>query len=525
VIEGKWVGGFRLGAGWTFARTHFTGGKGEGKGEPAGTVDLPFDYAAGLPVTGLVAGGGRVRFEVAAGSSRFVFEGRLEETRAREGADTTVRIAGEVSRGNERGPFELHRLQALDAKALEGYTGAYQIEPDRFAYIQPWDELGGDHPVWFDESGDVRSLYPVASDEFIAGPGAGLPAPVEARVAFTRGPQGEIDGLVRRAAAGAEAAGRPAKRVRLWSEEEVTFRNGDVTLAGTLLAPVPARRHPVLVLLHGSGPQDRRGLLPFVNFLVRHGIALLGYDKRGVGGSTGDWRRSGFDDLASDALAAVRFLKSRADTDPGKIGLFGVSQGGWIGPLAAARSRDVAFVVSVSGPGTTPAEQMLDHLENELRAEGVGDPGIAGALVLARLTHDYARTGCGWERIEAAVRESRGEEWFFPDMVSPKDHWSYGLWGLVFGYDPLPALGKVRCPVLALFGGHDLSVPGPKNRAIWEAALKAAGNRDCTLKLFPEGNHVLWESNLGTLRELPRLKGFVPGYARTLREWVLDRVK
>jgi pimeloyl-ACP methyl ester carboxylesterase len=526
VIDGEWAGGFRLGADWTFARAHFADSKGD-------TVDLPYAYAAGLPVSGLVAAGGSVRFEVAAGSGPLVFEGRLLESGARKGCTATLRIAGEVSRGNERGPFELHRLRTLDAATLAGYSGAYQIEPDHLAYIQPWDELGGDHPVWFDESGEVRSLYPVAQDEFIVGPGAALPAPAEARVTFTRGPQGEIDGLVRRpiassgdaAAAGTPTAGQEAKRVRPWSEAEVAFKNGDVTLAGTLLMPPGAGRHPALVLVHGSGPQGRGGLLPFVNFLVRGGIALLAYDKRGVGGSTGDWRRSGFEDLASDALAAVEFLKSRADIAPARIGLFGASQGGWVGPLAASRSRDVAFVVSVSGPGTTPAEQMLDHLENELRAEGVNEPGIAEALAFARLTHDYARHGTGWERVEAAVREAQEKEWFFPDMAPPKDHWAYGLWRLVFDYDPRPALGKVRCPVLALFGGRDLTVPGPKNRAIWEAALKASGNRDYTLKTFPTGNHMLWEAKLGTLRELPRLKGFVPVYAQTVREWVLERVR
>lgn len=290
--------------------------------------------------------------------------------------------------------------------ALAAYSGAYQVGADRFAYLQPWIELGEDHLTWFDESGEIRALIPAAVDQFNVGPAAGVPEPAEGRVTFSRGPKGEITGFVRRPIGdgGAAAAGPlEAKRVRLWNETDLVFRNGDVTLAGTLMVPTGAGRHPAIVLVHGSGPLDRRAILPFTNFLVRHGVALFGYDKRGVGGSSGDWHEASFDDLAADVLAALELLRGRDDIDPDRIGLFGVSQGGWIGPLAASRSPHVAFVVSVSGPGTTPGVQNLDHLENELRAEGVGEPGIAEALALARLTHAYTRSGAGWDKVEAAA--------------------------------------------------------------------------------------------------------------------------
>ena len=425
--------------------------------------------------------------------------------------------------------------KAVDPKSLAEYSGAYRVGADRFAYLQSWQELGGDHLTWFDESGAIRGLYPAGADQFDVGPSAGLKDPAEARVTFTRGPKGEITGLVRRsvprtgdappAQAGAEAAAGPleAPRARLWSETEVAFRNGDVALAGTLMTPAGSGRHPAVVLVHGSGPLDRLSILPFAAFLVRHGVALFGYDKRGVGGSSGDWHVASFDDLAGDALAAVDLLRARDDIDPDRIGLLGVSQGGWIGPLAASRSKHVAFVVSVSGPGTTPGVQNLDHLENELRAEGVDEPGIGQALALIRLTHAYARTGAGWDKVEAAIAKARGTDWFFPDLVPPQGHWSYGFWKLVIDYDPVPVLKSVTCPVLAIFGGLDLMVPGEKNRAIWEAALKAGGNRDHTVRVFPTGNHLQWEAGKGTMREMPGLKRFVPGFEETIREWVLKR--
>ena len=420
-----------------------------------------------------------------------------------------------------------------EPKTLVEYAGAYQVGEDRFAYLQPWIELGEDHLTWFDESGEIRALIPAAADQFNVGPAAGVPEPAEARLTFHRGPKGEIAGFVRRpipgrenAAAGTSDAGPlEARRVRLWNETDLVFKNGDVTLAGTLMVPPGAGRHPAMVLVHGSGPLDRRAILPFANFLVRHGVALFGYDKRGVGGSSGDWHEASFDDLAADVLAAVELLRGRDDIDPDRIGLFGVSQGGWIGPLAASRSPHVAFVVSVSGPGTTPGVQNLDHLENELRAEGVGEPGIAEALALARLTHAYARSGAGWDKVEAAVAKAQGSEWFFPDLVPPQGHWFYAFWKRVIDYDPVPVLKSLRCPVLAIFGGLDLLVPANKNRAIWEAALQAGGNPDHTMRFFPAGNHMLWEAGSGTMREIPGLKRFVPGYADAVKEWVLQRTR
>src|SRR5207248_3726314 len=104
-------------------------------------------------------------------------------------------------------------------------------------------------------------------------------------------------------------------------------------------------------LVHASGAEDREYLLPFARFLIRHGIAVLGYDKRGVGGSTGDWNTASFDDLAGDVVAAFAYLKARTDIDGSQIGLLGWSQAGWVMPLAAVRASDIAFLISISGPG------------------------------------------------------------------------------------------------------------------------------------------------------------------------------
>src|SRR5207247_3161520 len=114
-----------------------------------------------------------------------------------------------------------------------------------------------------------------------------------------------------------------------------------------LISPNTRAKHPAIILVHASGSEDREYLLPFVRFLIRRGITVLGYDKRGVGGSTGDWNTASFDDLAGDVVAAVEYLKTRSDIDGKQIGLLGISQAGWIMPLAAIRSKDVAFLISI----------------------------------------------------------------------------------------------------------------------------------------------------------------------------------
>src|SRR6266545_4527236 len=239
-------------------------------------------------------------------------------------------------------------VRPVDEAALREYAGAYQWGPNAFVYLQMWDEFSGfgkPQLVAFDESGEVRTLYPTDGNQFFAGPGAALSAAMESRIAFQRDGAGRIVSLTWQQDG---AAPRTAKRVEIEKREDVRFTNRDVQLTGTLIAPSTGGRHPAIVLVHGSGAENRAYMLPWARFVIRHGIAVLGYDKRGVGESTGDWNAATYEDLAGDAVAAVEYLKTRRDIDATQIGLLGISQAGWIMPLAAVRSKDVAFLISVS---------------------------------------------------------------------------------------------------------------------------------------------------------------------------------
>src|SRR5256714_9857904 len=244
-------------------------------------------------------------------------------------------------------------VRPLDENVLRQYAGVYQWNRDAFVYLQLWNELSGTNQlVAFDESGEVRTLYPTDGDHFFAGPGAAISTSVESRVDFQRDASGKIASLTWRRDG---SPPRIAHRVDIENREDVGFANGDVRLAGTLISPKNGARHPSIILVHASGAEDREYMLPFARFLIRRGFAVLGYDKRGVGGSTGDWHTASFTDLASDVVAAFEYLKTRGDIDPAQIGVLGVSQAGWIMPLAAVRAKDLAFLISISGAGVPAA--------------------------------------------------------------------------------------------------------------------------------------------------------------------------
>jgi len=163
-----------------------------------------------------------------------------------------------------------------------------------------WSELTGTNQlVAFDESGELRTLYPTHRDRFFAGPGAAVPTEVESSVDFQRDSTGRITSLTWRHDS---AAPRIARRVEIENREDVRFASGDIQLSGTLMSPTTGAKHPAIILVHASGPEHRDYMLPFARFLIRRGMAVLGYDKRGVGGSTGDWRTASFEDLARASL-------------------------------------------------------------------------------------------------------------------------------------------------------------------------------------------------------------------------------
>ena len=416
-------------------------------------------------------------------------------------------------------------VRSVDEKALREYAGVYQWQKDAFLYLQMWSEfMGKDQLVAFDESGEVRTLYPTDDDgRFFAGPGAAVSTAIESRVEFQRDGNGKITSLTWKRD-GADP--RTARRVEIEKREDVRFPSSDIQLAGTLISPATGRKHPAIILVHGSGAQNRESMVPFARFLIRRGMAVLGYDKRGVGGSTGDWNTASFDDLADDVVAAFEYLKARADIDPAQIGLMGISQAGWIMPLAAVRAKDIAFLISISGAGIPAAETTIDHARNEMTASGMPMGTVADILQLLRLQYQFARTGQGWEQY-AAAREKLTARMGPPPDTFPgtPDHPQWQFIRRLYFYDPAPTLRQLRTPVLALFGELDNNIIAGKNKDAWEAALAAGGHQDYTLRILLKANHGMFEAKVGNNKETASLQRFIPAYFPTVQGWLAKRIR
>ena len=314
-------------------------------------------------------------------------------------------------------------------------------------------------------------------------------------------------------------------------EETVHFVSDGIALAGTLVLPEGSQIHPAVILFHGSGPQSRD--LFTARWFAAQGIAALAYDKRGVGESGGDFRKVPFMELCDDGLGAIQYLKSRKEIDAKRIGVWGLSQGGWLGPLAASRSADVAFVIAVSGPGVSPGEQMIVYYANELREQGVDEGDVREVSTVRRDIWLYMSSGLGYEKTKAELDKARTKRWYSQAKVQQDD--SFGplptpaelskpvgrsfLWFKQEAvYDPVPALRALRVPALFLFGDHDRLIPVEESVAVIQRVLAEGKQRDFTIRVFPHVDH---EMRLVTREAMGAVD---PEYLKTMRDWLSSHV-
>jgi len=283
-----------------------------------------------------------------------------------------------------------------------------------------------------------------------------------------------------------------AGQARQLTEREVTFRNGSVELRGTLILPAARSPSPAVVFLHGSGPHPRTGFRRYAEEFGRLGVASLFFDKRGSGDSGGSWITASLDDLVGDALAAVDHLETEKGIDPQRIGFWGVSQAGWIAPLAASRSEDIAFMILISGGGASPRESELFSHQQEFEQAGLSPERAARGTEILEAYFDYLATGKGRAELVARLEGIRTGR-LSPlaeqlDRTLPSEenraHWSW-----VATHDPAPAIEKVKCPVLLLFGDRDTDHPTALAVERWREGLARAGNRQVTLMVFAGAGH------------------------------------
>lgn len=501
-IAGEWVGGSNLFGNQVFIQVKFeragTGLTGNFNSMSWRVVRRPFSLVRFQSP--------ELHFELPSNTGiPFVADARLEN-----GV-----IRGTIRRGNEQGAFHLVPVARVNPTLYDSYVGTYQREPNKFLLIT-WGAFG--HLRLVDpDAGTSVALFPSSETTFFFGANVVGSTTAQQTVSFTRNDSGSVTSLTVRQP---NVPDKTLPKVERYRQEQVRFRNGNVTLAGTLLSPPTGGRHPAIIFHEGSGDwtRDDTWFSRPVDLFLKHGVAVLLYDKRGVGSSTGDWHTSSYTDLADDLLAGVRLLKSRRDINPRQIGVRGFSQGGWIASLAAARSRDVAFImyISASGAGTIE-EQDTASLLAKMRGDGFSEAEIEEARRFVRLTYDAPHSREAWQRLQTALPNARNQRWFSRTIGGlHRDNWVWQQRRLNAGYDPAITFRRVRCPVLIIFGEKDNPSQGI---ARIEQALREAGNRDYTVRVFPGADH-----DLDVGHPTDGRIDWAEGFLELLTNWTLQRV-
>ena len=331
--------------------------------------------------------------------------------------------------------------------------------------------------------------------------------------------------------------------------EDVTYPNpdGGHTLAGTFTRPSSGGPFPAVILISGSGRDDRgrvgdghRPFLVLADYLTRRGIAVLRYDDRGVAESTGSFETATSADFASDALAAVAYLNTREDVSPGEIGLVGTSEGGLVAPMVAVQSPDVNYIVMMAGPGVNgerillaqasliprgngaSREEVAEHRERQQRILEIvkteADPESAEDAIASIVRARYENASVNMRAVFGITNDTtlqRQVDWEVRQVNTP--------WLRYFlTYEPAPTLEKVTVPVLAINGTRDLYVPHEENLREIEAALKHGGNTRYEIHALPDINHFFQHAVTGTARESETIEETVAAEVLELiADWIL----
>src|SRR5687767_14560704 len=464
--------------------------------------------------------GDRVRLELS--SIKLIMTGTL----------TGDEIEGEAEVPGIKARFHLVRTVKVAPETLARYVGAYRFRNGDYIVIDRFPNT--EDTLWVTDvkSGQARTIFPRSETQFTGGPALYVASPTRQTLTFSDRGVHVVD-LDHEGRPSYRKPGAFAARVPI-RQEEVTFKNGDVTLAGTLLLPAATPsskvKRPALVFVHGSGEQWREMYWGLGYLYAARGFAVLAYDKRGVGKSTGNWRESSFQDLADDAVAGAKFLQARTDIAANQIGFWGLSQGGWIAPLAASRFPEAAFAVALSGGGLSPAETELFDSEFELTKAGYTADEVKEALAFQKLKDEIIGSADKWDEYTKARAIAKDKKWFrhrgidvYGAEKRDDPFWTHMRRSYV--YDPAPTLRASPAPLLAIFGELDSPEGVKANVRAIRQIMDKAGRRDYVVKVYPNGSHNLMEVPPDNPNEWVRLKRFPPGFFETMVDWTTTQVR
>jgi uncharacterized protein len=349
--------------------------------------------------------------------------------------------------------------------------------------------------------------------------------------------------LTLKATAGYHGPARPQepKPPFPYRSEPVQFDSGDARISGTLTLPASGAPFPAVVLIHGSGPHDRdetimshRPFLLIADYLTRRGTAVLRYDKRGCGKSTGSYQKATSRDFADDALKAVAYLKSRPDIKADRIGLIGHSEGGVIAPMVAGESDDLKYIVTLAGSVFPGDEILISQIKALSAGQGASRAETDRSLEIARQTYAIVKAEtndqAAIEKIKDMRRRLHAPEYTDAGSKNKSDeaNMEAGLkvmtspWYRFFlSFDPRLAWHKVHCPVLALYGEKDCQVNAQANLPALREALNAAGNNNFSEVKLAGLNHLFQTCKTGLPEEYGSIEETMsPSALSAIGDWI-----
>ena len=400
------------------------------------------------------------------------------------------------------------------SERADALAGLYVLEDGRLVHVTDLRDQMGEPALSATEfaSGRARALFPKKEGWFDAGNAWFRWDSVEYRVRF--------DESARPAQAltweegGRALSGRRAPLV----EREVSIRNGDVVIAGSLVLPSGPGPHPAVVMVSGSGPETRRIPRQVGDLLAYGGVAVLVTDKRGTGGSTGEWNGLSHADWATDVEAQLDFLRTQPEVDPDRIGLWGNSEGGYVVPVVAARRADVRFLVCRVCAALPHAQVIPDIEKGSRQRRGMPEAEVAAAVEMVERMIHYAVERTAYDSLAAHFDSGADRPWraAFPvRALPPADARYWDVYRDVLTMDPREHYTRLRIPTLVVLGENDDRVLIGKHRPEYEGV--AASGVDLTLWVVPEASHGLM---LGPGNSL----GYPPGLHERLVGWVKEQV-
>ncbi|MGE3844388.1 MAG: alpha/beta hydrolase family protein [Vicinamibacterales bacterium] len=497
-FEGEWIGGFQIGQEMVWLQVRFGGSD----ANMTGRADVPAHGLRDALLRHVQGDDRRLAFEIVGTDDTFSFTGALT------GQGT---LSGSVRAGSRRTRFELRPSRRLSAVELGRIQGGYVVDDHVLLLYGDGNALG-----YIDyDTGQLGRLFPLRDGRFAAG--LELPGQDPSLIVVA-----ERDGEDRVVGVSWQLRGKPVRHYRrsqAYRSEAAQFRSRDgVMLSGVFLIPNTPGPHPSVVVASGSGATHATSLMPYADSLARGGVAVLLFDKRGVGASGGTYLEAGIDVQAADALAGVDWLHAHPAVDADRIGIVGMSLGGWVAPLAASRDDRVTFLLLEAAPAVTPAAHERLRVERQMKAADWPSRDIDQALAFMDRKFEVARTGIGWDELNERRARGLREGWltYVNAPVSLEAlRWS---WDHLLSYDPRPALESLRVPVLALYGGADTVVDSNLNATVLEGLL-AAHARNVTVRKIPDANHSFLRNDSAP----GRARAFVRGYFEQRVAWVLSQ--